>query len=361
MGFSILGMGTALPRHAITQQAAATIAARLCRADDAQARRLQKLYRLTGVRRRHSIVLEDDDSEVQVGFYPDAQHDTDAGPAIARRMARYEKAAPQLAEEAARKALETGAMPPSAITHIVTVTCSGFMSPGVDVHIMDRLGLLPTTERTQVGFMGCHGALNGLRVARGFVESDPDARVLLVAVELCSIHYQYGWDTERNVANALFADGAAAMVLGNCEETGSGWRGTHTGSCLLPDSRDAMTWRIRDHGFVMTLSAEVPDLIRTHLRTWIESFLAQRNLTLDQVRSWAVHPGGPAILKSVQHALGLEREALNVSWDTLKEFGNMSSPTVLFILQTLMRQEAPRPCLALGFGPGLVAEAVLFE
>ncbi|MCC6154308.1 MAG: type III polyketide synthase, partial [Candidatus Hydrogenedentes bacterium] len=211
-----------------------------------------------------------------------------------------------------------------------------------------------------VGFMGCHGALNGLRVARGFIESDPNARVLLCAVELCSLHYHYGWNPEQIVANALFADGSAAIVATAGKGGENEWAIRGTGSCLVPESEDAMTWRIGNNGFIMSLSSRVPELIGSHLRPWMEGWLQQHKLTLDDVKSWAVHPGGPRILGSVVKALNLTKDAVDVSREILRDHGNMSSPTILFILNRLREANAPRPCVALGFGPGLMAEATLF-
>jgi predicted naringenin-chalcone synthase len=231
----------------------------------------------------------------------------------------------------------------------------------VDRELIQALGLRPRVERTHVGFMGCHGALNGLRVARAFTAADPRACVLVCAVELCSVHYHYGWDPQKSVANALFSDGAAAVVGTAAETVERAWWVAATGSCLFPDSADAMTWTIGDHGFEMTLSPRVPDLLGQHLRPWLRDWLADNRLTLDQVASWAIHPGGPRILGAIEKALGLPREATVASREILAEYGNMSSPTVLFILERLQRRQAPRPCVALGFGPGLTAEAVLFR
>jgi predicted naringenin-chalcone synthase len=215
-------------------------------------------------------------------------------------------------------------------------------------------------QRVHVGFMGCHGALNGLRVAQALTGADPTARVLLCAVELCSLHFHYGWDPKKVVANALFADGAAAVV-GAAAGPADAWRVAATGSCLIPDSEYAMTWNIGDHGFEMTLSTRVPSLISAHLRPWLEAWLAQCGIALEHVASWAIHPGGPRILSAVERPLGLTEEATVVSREILAAYGNMSSPTVLFILGRLQTRHAPRPCVALGFGPGLIAEAVLFS
>jgi predicted naringenin-chalcone synthase len=208
--------------------------------------------------------------------------------------------------------------------------------------------------------MGCHGAINGLRAALAIGQADTKARVLLCAVELCSLHYRFAWEPERLVANALFADGAAAVVAGGDDCGTDAWRLKATGSCLIPDSQPAMSWRIGDHGFEMTLDACVPELIEGHLRPWLSQWLVEHGLSLEQIGSWAVHPGGPRILAAIEKSLELPESATAVSREVLSQYGNMSSPTVLFILNRLRERGARLPCVALGFGPGLFAEAALF-
>ncbi len=208
--------------------------------------------------------------------------------------------------------------------------------------------------------MGCHGALNGLRVANAFVDADPAARVLLCAVELCSLHYYYQWDPQRIIANALFADGAAAVVgIPSSIAPNDAWTIRASGSRVFPDSADAMTWTVGDHGFAMTLSRRVPGLIGEHLRPWLTTWLARSKLTIEDIGSWAIHPGGPKILDAVEEALALPRASGIASREVFAEYGNMSSPTVLFILERLRSGGAGRPCVALGFGPGLTVEAML--
>ncbi len=358
----VAGIGTAVPPHAIAQQDAAAMAATLCNYDDAQKQRIEKLYGLTRVSHRHSVLLEPspNDRAAQQFFQP-SNGTPSQGPPLSQRMERYEKEAPRLALEAAQSALLESGVDAGTITHIITVSCSGFVAPGVDVALIRALDLPPTTERTHVGFMGCHGALNALRVAYGFLGSMPDARILIVAVELCSLHYQYSADDEVNLANGLFSDGAAALIATGKPSRGvPAWRCAATGSCILPNSETAMTWKIRDHGFQMTLSREVPAIIKGHLLPWLSQWLSENGLSVDDVKSWAVHPGGPAILQGVRQALSLKNADLVVSWDVLRDYGNMSSPTVLFVIDRLRRQRAPLPCVALGFGPGLAAEAVLW-
>ncbi len=361
------GLGTAVPSGVLQQSDAAESSPAFCTADSRQARQLRRLYDRSGVETRNTVVLRADRGtlEERVPLYPIASGPEDRGPTTGERMAWYEAEAPPLAEEAARRALEDASTPVESITHLVTVSCTGFFSPGLDAALVDTLGLPRTVHRTHVGFMGCHGALNGLRVAASHAW-EPGARVLLCAVELCSLHFAYGWDPEMIVANALFADGAAAVV-GVAAENGevpqngeaSGWSVQAQGTFLMPMSGDAMSWRIGDHGFRMTLSATVPGLIRTNLGGWLEGWLQDQGLGMDDVGSWAVHPGGPRILEAVEDALALENGLLDVSRDVLRRHGNMSSPTVLFILEQLRKTGAELPCVALAFGPGLVVEAML--
>ena len=377
--FAICGMGTALPPFAVDQHAAAAFATMLVPEGSGSARLLEALYRRSGVERRYSVVLETDRASTPVTDLPStagdiaaalqarqqlfaAAHDaSDLGPTTAQRMAFYRAHAGTLAAQAARTALERADIPAAQITQLVTVSCTGFTAPGIDLELIDELGLPRTTQRTHVGFMGCHGAINGLRVAEAFAAADPSATVLLCAVELCSLHQQYGWYPDRIVANALFADGAAAVVGRQpSAHDRSSWRLVATGSCVLEQARHLMTWEIGNHGFVMGLSPEVPAVIRRYLRDWLAGWLRSFGLGIEDIGSWAIHPGGPRIVQSAVEALGLAPSAAQDSLEVLKNFGNMSSPTVLFILERLARRGAPRPTVMLAFGPGLAMEAALW-
>lgn len=375
MSIELLGIGCALPVGSLTQSDAAAAANQLRRFDDAAtaARQLQllgALYRRSSVKTRHSVLLRagEDEAVARQTFYNVAQNAEDRGPSTAARMQRYEVEAPVLAEQACRTALDAARYDAKDIRHLVTVSCSGFNSPGFDLALYPRLKLAPDTSRTHVGFMGCHGALNGLRVARALANSDSSGAVLLCAVELCTLHHQYTDDPQQIVANSLFADGAAAAVVhssaqrnGHSRPDAPVWQIVDAGSFLIPDSNESMSWRIGDYGFCMTLSAQVPELIKSQLRPWLESWLAGHDLRLQDVKSWAVHPGGPRILSAAASALGLDKDALQTSHSVLSDFGNMSSPTILFILQRLQAEQATGPCVALAFGPGLVVEAVLLR
>jgi prepilin-type processing-associated H-X9-DG protein len=375
MTLRIAGIGTATPSHSILQDDAAALHAAFTTTDARQTRLLRALYRRTGVRSRHSAILEASEGPIETRqtFYPPSAGTEDGGPPTAERMRAYEREAPALALAAAARALESAGLGGDDLTHLVTVSCTGFFSPGVDALVIGRLGLRSDVERTHVGFMGCHGTLNGLRVASAYANGR-DARVLVCSVELCSLHFAYGWHPERMVANALFADGAGALV--GVSESGPGgagsdvpdggmghgdsdWRVLASGGCLFPDADDAMSWRVGDHGFHMTLSARVPELIRNQLRPWMCAWLSNQGLSVGDIGSWAVHPGGPRILEAVREALDLPADATAVSQEVLAGHGNMSSATILFILEAMRARHAPLPCVALAFGPGLVAEATL--
>jgi len=361
MTLALVGFGTRVPPHSISQEDAVEIHSTLCEIDADRARTLRALYRRSGVAKRHSVLL--DSSSGPLGerqrFYPPARDDADEGPPTARRMQRYESDAPALAGAAACAALTEARIRAGDVTHVVTVSCTGFAAPGIDTRVIESLGLPPTTQRTHVGFMGCHGALNGLKVADSLVRADPDAVVVVCAVELCSLHFSYGWNPEMLVPNALFADGAAAVVGRAPAKDEKEWAVESFATLLIPGTSDDMSWRIGDHGFRMTLSAQVPDLVRESVGGWLEGWLADAGLGLESVASWAIHPGGPRILSAVEAAAGLGKERTRVSRGILADYGNMSSATVLFTLDRLRSENAPRPCVALALGPGLVAEAAL--
>ncbi len=360
MSMWIAGIGTALPPHRIAQTDAADIAQHFSCDSDAQRRLFQAVYRKAGVEARHCVVLDTSEGplESRQSFFGEQD------PTTIDRMRKYEAEAGTLAVASARAALEDAAISPERITHLITVTCTGFYAPAFDITLIKQLPIHRQVARTQIGFMGCHGAFNALRVAKAFLDADPSACPLICAVELCSLHHQYGWNPEKIVANSLFADGSASLVGLSSAPGACGSAPYHVvgnGSTLIPNSEDAMSWRIGNQGFEMTLSARVPELIHQGLRPWLEPWLAQFGRTIATVGSWAVHPGGPRILSSVQEAIGIDRATLSVSQSVLAECGNMSSPTILFILDRLRRTQAPRPCVALAFGPGLAVEAAFLE
>lgn len=354
------GLGVAAPPGKLDQTAAADLARERCAGTERQEAWLRRIYQHSRVQRRGSVLLKPGGGAAGFeAFFAPPSSLQDRGPTTAMRMQRYEEEAGPLAERACRAVFDDASIGPAAITHLVTVSCTGLVSPGLDAQLIQRLGLSPDIGRLNLGFMGCHGALNGLRAASGLAQSDPEARVLLCCVELCSLHFQYGWDPQKIVANGLFADGAGAVILGPGESRASGWQLIGSHSRLAPETNEAMSWRVGDHGFEMTLSSEVPALLRDSLREWLEGWLAGHEMGVSDVAHWVIHPGGPEVLRAATQVLELPEEASRLSAEVLAEHGNMSSPTVLFILDRLRLQGVTGPCVVMGFGPGLSLEAAL--
>lgn len=373
-----LGLATAAPEHSIAQSDAAIIAQEL-RLSERWHNALPALYRKSGVQRRGSVLLgpESLPIEQRQSFYRPATSDEPLGPTTQERMKVFAKHAGPLLQNACAQAIENSGVSASSITHLVTVSCTGFFAPGVDIALIESLGLDSNVQRTHVGFMGCHGAINAIRIAKAIVESDPTAVVLLGAIELCSLHQQYTDDAQQLVANSLFADGAAGLVIGASQDRMDSnghsmidsmpngpmaWKVASTLSKWIPNTTDLMSWTIGNHGFQMSLDPQVPSVIEENLEAEIKAWLQNNGLEISDIDAWAIHPGGPRIIQSTGIALELADEMLTPSKRVLANHGNMSSPTVLFILEKLAEHSPDASsCVLLAFGPGLCIEAVLLR
>jgi predicted naringenin-chalcone synthase len=275
-----------------------------------------------------------------------------AFPSTGARMALYRDAALGLARQAIA-ALDISAER-GGISHLIVASCTGFTAPGLDFDIMRDAGLRSSVERTVVGFMGCFAAVNALKLARHIVRSEPDAKVLVVNLEISSLHLQEQWELEKMLSFLLFGDGCGACLV-SAEPKGLAL-GRFRAE-VLPRSADLITWEIGDQGFEMHLSGQVPGRIRRWLREHGSGLLGDRDIGL-----WAVHAGGRSILDAVQHGLALSPGALGFSRDVLRAFGNMSSATLVFVLERILRSaHATGEGLAMAFGPGLTVETFAFH
>lgn len=296
-----------------------------------------------------------------------------AAPGTGARNAAYVAHAAPLAIDAARRALDgTGAQDLAAtdITHVVTVSCTGFSAPGVDLALVRALGLAPSTQRYHLGFLGCYAAFPALRAAQQFCLADPNAVVLVVCVELCSLHLHVRDDPDTIIANSVFADGAAAAIV-TARPAPAGTAVLELDAfetALVSEGENDMAWTIGDQGFDMVLSTYVPRILEQNVAEILKPLLARDPLlegveamTIDR---WAIHPGGRSILDRVQSALALTDEQLAPSRAVLREFGNMSSATILFVLRRLLHGEnaavgRPERVAAMAFGPGLTVESAI--
>ena len=353
MSFSprIVGFGLATPPG--TLNAAQSLA--VCEAlapESVDRGKMNMLSRRTGIDSRASVVVSSETGKQQ--FYQTGGN----GPSTASRMVQYELHAGALAARACARAMVGSGTDASLVTHIVTASCTGFAAPGPEVRIISELGISPSVRRLHIGFMGCHAAINALHSAWALTASHPRAVVLVCCIELCTLHFHYSGRADHLVCNALFADGAAAMVVRHSENPALPKLAGFS-SVLLPNCGDAMGWQIGDHGFEMKLDASVPETLAAAIPAWVDGQLVKIGLNRGDIGSWAIHPGGPKVVQAIAESLGLPAHAIEPSLAVLREHGNMSSATVPFILSRLHERGAPKPWVALAFGPGLAGEMMV--
>ncbi len=334
--------------------------------------RIRHIYDQTAIDRRHSCIADYGKSDASsFDFFP-GNWSLKPAPSTADRNKKYREAVLPLAEDAATRALQQSSCSGKEITHLITVSCTGFFAPGIDIELVKRLGLSPSTQRTMIGFMGCYAAFNALRVAHSFCVSQPSARVLVVCAELCTLHFQVDDSLESAVVNALFSDGAAATVLSSrtAEEARGAWSYAGGHVVLDGDSMEHMTWDVGDTGFTMGLSSRVPAVIAENLPEFMEDLLRPHDLCHEGVDFWAIHPGGRAIVEKARDTLQLSPEDVEPSLRVLREHGNMSSPTILFVLKEILEHRRDRETpgargaqagVAMAFGPGLTLEGAVFR
>lgn len=363
MGAWIHRIETLVPEFSFTQEEASAKMQEWAR-DEREKRLIRAIYRSSGIERRHAVVKEYDRGDPG-SFFRAGPDGSLAGPGTAARNDIFASESRKLSIDLARKILSgCPGIGAADVTHVITVSCTGFYNPGPDYFIVRELGMAHSTQRYHLGFMGCYAAFPGLRMAAQFCEADPGAVVLVLCVELCSIHLQLSGTEDTILANSLFADGAgAAIVSGRKPQPGGvacrieGFRST-----LVPGGERDMAWRIGDHGFDISLSSYVPKIIGANLREFVEPSLGSSGASIGDVDVWAVHPGGKSILDQVQRCLGLRPEQIRESREVLRRHGNMSSASILFVLAEILGRSAgaeEETVCAVAFGPGLTVEMAL--
>jgi predicted naringenin-chalcone synthase len=329
--------------------------------DDRERRLVRAVYRNSGIERRHSV-LRIYDGEGKGAFLRRGADGTLQGPGTGARNDIFAAESRAMSVQLARKILSNcPGIGPGDVTHVVTASCTGFYNPGPDYYVVRELGMSDSTQRYHLGFMGCYAAFPALRMAAQFCEADPSAVVLVMCIELCSLHLQLTGSEDNLLANSLFADGLGAAVI-SARPPSPGASAIRMGdfrSALVPAGEQDMTWRIGDRGFDIALSSYVPKLIGGNIRGLVEPALAGAGLALPDIDVWAVHPGGKSIVDQVQRNLGLAPAQVSASREVLRRFGNMSSATILFVLEEILRHQPGGPeskVCAVAFGPGLTVE-----
>ena len=327
-----------------------------------QRRVLHQIYRNASIDKRHSVVSDFMSAAPRELYRVDADGEID-DPRTGERNAFFVKHARPIAVDLARRTLAAcPGIEPADVTHVITVSCTGFANPGPDYYIVKEAGLRPSVQRYQLGFMGCYAAIPALRMAEQFCAADPKAVVLVLCLELCTLHLHPRGGLDDMLANALFADGAACAIV-SARPVPAGQRALALGafaSTVIPEGEGEMAWSIGDHGFDIVLSSYVPKIIGGAIYELVAPLLRAQETGLEGVRYWAVHPGGRAILDKVQSGLGLAPEQVAASREVLRQYGNMSSATVLFVLRELWAQPEARAgdrIIAMAFGPGLTVES----
>ncbi|WP_305953237.1 type III polyketide synthase [Emticicia oligotrophica] len=351
----IVSIGTATPAFCHQQKDIMQFMLDANNPDEKNKKLIPILYHRSGIETRYSVFEDFSKIRGQWNFFGN----NCTMPPLEARMNSFNDAAIALSVEAIKDCIKDTDI--QEITHLITVTCTGLSAPGLDIQLIQQLGLSTNIVRTSVNFMGCYAALHALKIADAFCRADTNSKVLVVCTELCTIHFQKSNDTDAILSSTLFADGSAAcLITGNDASEGLSIRQFYSQIAL--DGQKDMSWRLSSTGFLMTLSSYVPKLIKEEMKHLLKASLDKLQINQADINEWAVHPGGKNILEAVENALGLSASDLENSYDILRNYGNMSSPTILFVLKKIFENSQQKGNIfAVAFGPGLTMESVILE
>ena len=358
MNSSIIAIGTAVPSNKFKQLDLAALISDRLSLSPPKKRLLNSIYKATGIDTRYSVISDTALLSSTIGQVG-SLNTTTAG-----RMRLYKEHALPLAISAVHQCMkEHPASQLSDITHVITVSCTGMYAPGLDIEMTHQLNLRSNTKRTAINFMGCYGAFNALKVADNICRSDSNALVLIVSVELCSLHLKSNDDLDNLLSNAIFSDGAAAVLVKNNADNGKRLNIEAFYCDLLPQASDAMAWEIGDEGFDIVLKSYIPEIIESGIGSFMNKLLQQEDMSA--VDHYAIHPGGIKILHACEAALNISKEQNKHSYQVMRDYGNMSSATVLFVLKELMTQlttdNDQETIFSCAFGPGLTLESMILK
>ncbi len=321
-------------------------------------RKLRFLYKNAGIAKRYSIIPDYGLPMPQWQFYP-RNESLHPFPSLEKRMEWYKDASNLLCVNTINKCIE-GIISPKEITHLITVSCTGMSAPGLDLQIMEAMQLAANTQRTSINFMGCYAAIHALKMAHGIIAATPKANVVIVCVEFCTLHFQKEFTIDNLTAGLLFGDGCAAVLVkhSNAKEKGLIVKDFYS-EVSLKGKKD-MAWELSSTGFLMTLTGYVSDLVEADFEQLVTNALADNNLSKKDITNWCIHPGGKKILEAIEKSISIDKALLQKSYDVLNDYGNMSSPTILFVLMRhlveLKKENKKATVFAAAFGPGLTME-----
>jgi predicted naringenin-chalcone synthase len=360
----ITAIGTANPQHRFSQSTIADFMLQTMSLHNGDTRKLKTIFKASGIEYRHSV-LEDYGKTSGFTFYSETEN-FEPVPTTEKRINVFRKNAVNLSTAAVQAMVDR--YPKTVledVTHLVVVCCTGMYAPGLDIDLVKRLNLRSTVQRTAINFMGCYAAFNALKVADAFCKSDPAAKVLIVCTELCSLHFQREGTDDNILANALFGDGSAAVLVESNSQSSLKLKLENFHSDLSQDGEQFMAWTVGDLGFEMKLSAYVPEIIKGGIKELTNSLLKKISIKLNEIKHFAIHPGGRKILQAIEEELGMSRDQNASAYKVLEQFGNMSSPTVLFVLKnvidSLSVENKNERILSFAFGPGLTLESMVLN
>ena len=356
----IISIGTAVPKHSFQQKDVIPMMQKIYGLDAVEARKLAFMYRQSDIETRYSVLADYSNSNDETAWnFVSAAQDAPM-PNLDERMKIYNLEALPLSVQSINDCLKD-ITTPKEITHLITVSCTGMSAPGLDLQIAEELDMQPQVFRTSVNFMGCYGAVHALKLAKLICDSTPNSNVLVVATEFCSIHFQKDYTPDSASSTILFSDGSAAVLISNTLSSTKKLRLTDFYSKVAYRGKKDMAWELSHKGFIITLSSYIPDLIEQDIEALVDEAAKHSGLDMKDITHWCIHPGGKKILSAIQKQLSLENVDLRFSKDILSRFGNMSSPTVLFVLKEIMESLDDKPANILGaaFGPGLTMETFL--
>lgn len=351
----ILSIGTAVPAYCHQQMDILEFMQQVYAANETDKRKMRFLYSQSGIQQRYSVIADYSRPLPEWKFYPQTEN-LEPFPTLEQRMAVYNKHAPLLSVDAIRDCLNHK-YSHKKITHLITVSCTGMSAPGLDLQVMELMDLQKDIFRTSINFMGCYAAIHALKIADAICRSDQHAQVLVVCTELCTLHFQRENTMDNISSSLLFGDGSsAALVVGEAVE-GKGLHLDYFHSEVIPKGKRDMAWELSSSGFLMTLSGYIPDLIEEDFANIIGRAMIKEGSSVKAITDWCIHPGGKRILEAIHKSLGFNNGQLNDSYRVLREAGNLSSATILFVLKEKMKEQKPMPKLVgAAFGPGLTVE-----
>lgn len=358
----LIDIATALPPYKVAQSFAADELKKRMGGTSAISRMIDMAANQSGINQRFFVIPDGDEKSTEMFFTKDGNY---FSPDTKTRMIEYEKWSVELAKKAVIDLGEKNKIDFSLVDRLITISCTGFFAPGLDYELIKVFKISPTVKRTNIGFMGCAASLVGINSVWEAMKQNSNENILMVSVELCSLHLQTEPTRDNILANMIFADGAAAAFFSkrNILEKRK-LEIQFTESYLFEDSAKFMGWKIGNNGFEMMLSSELPKIILNSAAPRAKEILVNNGIELSQIKHWALHPGGRAILDSLQNGLTLSDEQLKPSREILRNFGNLSSVSILFVLKNIIDNYSFQKddyCCAIAFGPGLTMELVLFK